>query len=404
PFVLQAAEVIKAAMDILELRLAKTQPSQRGCMLLATVKGDIHDIGKNLVDIILRSNGYRVVNLGTNKGGADIAAAVEAHAPDHVGLSALLVKSTLEMTEILRHLEEKKIRVPVICGGAALTPAFVDAALRPLYRGKVFYAADAFAALKIMNRGTAAAADSVPRKRKPAAAAVVRSLPTPLRAPFSGTRVVHWTLDDILPWLDKKTLIKSRWRMKEGAEAEQFYAESLSLLREKKITRFAGVYGYFNCRRSGKNSLLLSSGGKEFILTFPRRNHVSLADYFNENGDLAPIFIVSCGDAISRLEMELYNSDQYSRYLIVHGFGTQLAESLAAKMHQHIRQELGLAGKRGKRFSPGFPAWPELADQETLISLLQAQRIGVSLSENCQLIPELSVSAMVVCHPQAKYF
>ena len=150
PFVLQAAEVIKAALDFLEPRLAKIEKRQRGCMVLATVKGDIHDIGKNLVDIILRSNGYRVVNLGTNQDGADIAAAVEQHRPDHVGLSALLVKSTLEMTEILRHLDEKNIRIPVICGGAALTPAFVATALQPVYRGKVFYAADAFAALKIM--------------------------------------------------------------------------------------------------------------------------------------------------------------------------------------------------------------------------------------------------------------
>jgi 5-methyltetrahydrofolate--homocysteine methyltransferase len=404
PFVLQAAEVIKAAMDLLEPRLAKSPSRQRGCMLLATVKGDVHDIGKNLVDIILRSNGYRVVNLGTNRGGADIAAAVDAHAPDHVGLSALLVKSTLEMTEILRYLEEKKIRIPVICGGAALTPDFVDGALRPLYRGKVFYAADAFAALKIMNGSAAAAANPVSRKIKPAAAVRVRSLPTPWRAPFSGTRVVHWTLDDVLTGLDKKTLIKSRWRMKEGPEAEQFYDESLSLLRKKRITRFSGVYGYFDCRRSGKNSLLIRYGGKDYALTFPRRQRISLADYFSEKEDLAPIFVVSCGGAISRLEKELFDSDQYSRYLIVHGFGTQLAESLAAKMHQHIRQELGLAGKRGKRFSPGFPAWPELSDQKTLAGLLHAQRIGVSVSESCQLLPELSVSALVVCHPQAKYF
>ncbi|MCX6555431.1 MAG: dihydropteroate synthase, partial [Candidatus Aminicenantes bacterium] len=399
PFVLQAAEVIKAAMDFLEPRLTKIQARRRGCMLLATVKGDIHDIGKNLVDIILRSNGYRVVNLGTNRGGADIAAAVDQYGPDHIGLSALLVKSTLEMTDILRYLAEKKIHLPVICGGAALTPAFVDTALRPLYRGKVFYAADAFAALKIMNGNAPASVNPHPRTKASAATAVIRHVRSPLNAPFSGTRIVHWTLDEILPVLDKRTLIKSRWRMKEGVKAEQFYAENLRLLREKKIIRFSGVYGYFDCRRRGKSSLLLDAGGKNLILTFPRRNHVSLADYFSENGDLAPIFIVSCGNTISRLEKELFDSDQYSRYLILHGFGTQLAESLAAKMHQLIRQELGLAKELGKRFSPGFPDWPELADQETLVNLLRAERIGVSLSEKCQLIPELSVSAMVVCHP-----
>lgn len=404
PFVLQAAEVIKAALDLLEPRLAKSAKRHRGCMVLATVKGDIHDIGKNLVDIILRSNGYQVINIGTNQGGTEIAAAVKQHGPDHVGLSALLVKSTLEMTGILRHLNEKNIRIPVICGGAALTPAFVTAALQPVYRGKVYYASDAFSALKIMT-GTAVPAPEPVRKKKAAAvAAAVSFSQSPLSAPFSGMRTLHWTLEEILPWLDKRLLIGSRWRMKEGAKAEQFFAETISLLQEKKITGFSAVYGYFACRRQGKNSLLLSSGGESMVLDFPRRNRISLADYFRKQDDLAPFFIVSCGAAISLLEKELFASDQYRRYMLLHGLGVQLAESLAAKMHQHIRLELHLDAKQGKRFSPGYPAWPELADQKTLVQLLNAGKIGVCLSEKFQLIPELSVSAMVVCHPQAEYF
>lgn len=403
PFVLQAAEVIKTALDFLEPRLAKIEKRQRGCMVLATVKGDIHDIGKNLVDIILRSNGYQVVNLGTNQGGADIAAAVERHAPDHVGLSALLVKSTLEMTEILRHLAEKNIRIPVICGGAALTPAFVAAALQPIYRGRVHYAADAFAALKIMTGASVPAPKPVRKTKAPAAAAAIRFSQPSLTAPFSGARTLHWTLKEILPWLDRRVLIGSRWRMKEGAKAEQFFAENLSLLHEKKMTGFSAVYGYFACRRRGKNSLLLDAGGQDLVLDFPRRKKVSLADYFREKGDLAPFFIVTCGAAISALEKELFAADQYRRYLLLHGLGVQLAESMAAKMHQYIRLELGLGEKQGKRFSPGYPAWPELADQQKLVNLLHAEKIGVGLSEKCQLIPELSVSAMVVCHPQAAY-
>jgi 5-methyltetrahydrofolate--homocysteine methyltransferase len=403
PFVLQAAEVIKAALDFLEPRLAKIEKRQRGCMVLATVKGDIHDIGKNLVDIILRSNGYRIINLGTNQDGADIASAVEQHCPDHVGLSALLVKSTLEMTEILRHLDEKNIRIPVICGGAALTPAFVDATLQPIYSGKVFYAADAFAALKIMS-GAAVPAPERVRKTKAPAAAAVHFMQPPLIAPFLGVRILNWGLEEILPWLDKRVLIRSRWRMKEGAKAEQFYAENLSLFQEKKITGFSAVYGYFACRRLDKSRLLLNAGGESLVFDFPRRKKVSLADYFREKDDLAPFFIVTCGAALTMMEKELYAADQYSRYLLLHGFGVQLAESMAAKMHQHIRQELNLAEKQGKRFSPGYPAWPELADQQKLVRLLTAGQIGVSLSERYQLIPELSVSAMVVCHPQAEYF
>jgi 5-methyltetrahydrofolate--homocysteine methyltransferase len=404
PFVLQAAEVIKTALDFLGPRLAKIRHRQLGCMVLATVKGDIHDIGKNLVDIILRSNGYRVVNIGTNQGGAEIAAAVEQFAPDYVGLSALLVKSTLEMTGILRYLDGRDIRIPVICGGAALTPAFVTSALRPMYRGKVFYAADAFAALKIMAGTAVPAAKPVRRAKAPAAAATIRFSRSPLPAPFSGVRKLRWTLEEILPWLDRRVLIQSRWRMKEGVKADQFYAENLGLLHDKKISGFSAVYGYFNCRPQGKNSLRIDTGKKGLVLDFPRRRNVSLADYFRASGDLAPFFIVTCGAAIPLLEKELFAADQYSRYLIMHGFGVQLAESMAAKMHEHIGRELGLGVKMGKRFSPGYPAWPELADQRQLVNLLQAEKIGVSLSEKYQLIPELSVSAMIVCHPQAAYF
>ena len=128
-----------------------------------------------------------------------------------------------------------------------------------------------------------------------------------------------------------------------------------------------------------------------------------MADYFREDGDVAPFFIVSCGSGISLLEKKLFAADQYQLYMLLHGFGVQLAESLAAKTHQHIRLELGLPEKQGKRFSPGYPAWPELADQQKLVQLLNAEKIGVSLSEKFQLLPELSVSAMVVCHPQAEY-
>jgi len=246
--------------------------------------------------------------------------------------------------------------------------------------------------------------EPVRKKKAATAAAAVSFSQPPLSAPFLGTRTLHWALEEILPWLDKRLLIGSRWRMKEGAKAEQFFAETISLLQEKKITGFSAVYGYFACRRRGKNSLLLSNGDKSTVLDFPRRNTISLADYFRKNGDLAPFFIVTCGAAISLLEKELFAANQYSRYLLLHGLGVQLAESLAAKMHQHIRLELHLDEKQGKRFSPGYPAWPELADQKTLVQLLNAGKIGVCLSEKFQLIPELSVSAMVVSHPQAEYF
>ncbi len=404
PFVLQAAEVVKAALDLLEPRLPKAGRRLRGSMLLATVKGDVHDIGKNLVDIILRSNGFRVVNLGVNQGGEEIAAAVRRHRPGHVGLSALLVRSTLEMENVLRHLRREGVRVPVICGGAALTPAFVEAALKPAYGGKVSYAADAFAAIKIMSGAKPAKPAAVKvRPGKASGQAAVKAA-GPVKPPFRGPRPARWTLDEIMPLVDRRVLFKARWQMRPGPKAERFLAETVALLRERKIDRFAALYGYFPCRRLGDDRLVIEHGGRKSVIELPRREGISLADYFAAAGDAVPLFIATCGAQMAQLEKELFASDRFSRYLLVHGLGAQLAEALAAALHLRIRRELGLAAGQGRRFSPGFPAWPALSDQRKITRLLGAGRIGVSVSRGDQLVPELSVSAMVVSHPQAVYF
>jgi 5-methyltetrahydrofolate--homocysteine methyltransferase len=407
PFVLKSAEVVKAALAILAPHMLAKDKNYRGRMVLATVKGDIHDIGKNLVDIILRSNGYQVFNIGTNQDSAAIAAAVEEHRPDHIGLSALLVKSTLEMKEVLRLLAERGIRVPVICGGAALTPAFVASTLKPVYQGQVHYSADAFAALKIMANSAKPKARTAHGRTAAKTAGAGPALNfdhQPLAQPFAGIKTLSWTLADILPDLDKKILVRSRWHMDEGPQAEQFIETIIALLEENSISGFQAVCGYFPCRRSGTKRLLLNSEAGDTSLDFPSRKKISLAGYFRKNGDLAPLFIATCGKEIARLEKKLFEADQYQLYMLLHGFGVQLAETLAAKTHQHIRRELGLGEKEGKRFSPGYPAWPDLADQQKLVRLLAADKIGVTVSETFQLQPELSVSAMVVCHPQAEYF
>ncbi len=403
PFVLQAAEVVKAALDLLEPRLPKAGTEARGSMVLATVRGDVHDIGKNLVDIILRSNGYRVFNIGTNQGGEEIAAAVRRHRPSHVGLSALLVRSTLEMEGILRRLDQEGIGVPVICGGAALTPSFVASVLRPVYPGEVAYASDAFSAMKIMAGGEIPIRDAAPGA-PPRAAMPEPVLPAPaLRPPFLGARTASWTLQDLLPRIDRRVLARARWRMEPGEKAGQFLDDTLALLAERGIDGFSAAYGYFPCRRHGENGLAIAWGGEECLLEFPRRQGLSLADYFSPEGDTAPLLIASCGQALTALEKELFASDRYSRYLILHGFGAELAEALAAAAHDRIRRELGIGENQGRRFSPGFPAWPGLADQKAIARLLDAARIGVSVSQGDQLVPELSVSALVVCHPQAEY-
>jgi 5-methyltetrahydrofolate--homocysteine methyltransferase len=406
PFVLKSAEVVKTALDILSSHLLGKEKKYRGRMVLATVKGDIHDIGKNLVDIILRSNGYQIFNQGTNQDGATIAAAVEEHHPDYIGLSALLVKSTLEIREVLHTFSDLGINIPVICGGAALTPAFVESVLQPVYQGKVHYGTDAFAALKIMDGSVSPKLKAIRQKTaaKPARLSGVLTFDhQPLKAPSWGVQTLHWNLTDILPDFDKKTLIKSRWHMQEGPQAKKFIAEITNLLIDNHITSFPAVYGYFACHPQGRKRLLINTNNGDIFLDFPIRKKVSLAEYFRKSGDVAPFFIASCGSDISLLEKKLFSADQYQLYMLLHGFGVQLAESLAAKTHHHIRLELGLPENQGKRFSPGFPAWPELADQQKIVQLLNGSKIGISLSEKFQLIPELSISAMVVCHPQAEY-
>ncbi|HSQ34819.1 MAG TPA: homocysteine S-methyltransferase family protein [Candidatus Binatia bacterium] len=406
PFVLKSAEVVKKALDILAPRMLHKERKYRGRMVLATVKGDVHDIGKNLVDIILSSNGYQVFNLGTNRDGEAIAAAVEEHRPGYLGLSALLVKSTLEMKEVLRHLAERNIRVPVICGGAAVTPLFVESTLQPESREKVHYCADAFQALRIMDGRPPAKARSANRKTVVKAAVAAKALAfdqPPLAPPFSGVRTMSWSLADVLPGLDRKTLVCSRWRMQAGPKADEFVETIVSMLAASEFGTFRAVYGYFPCRRLGPERLQLSAAAGDILLDLPGRKGVSLAGYFNEKGDMAPFFIVTCGSGFSVLEKKLFDSDQYQLYMLLHGFGEQLAETLAAAMHRQIRQELRLPPGQGKRYSPGFPAWPDLADQLKLVRLLEAGTIGVSCNDSFQLIPELSVSAMVVCHPQAEY-
>ncbi|MBN2345553.1 MAG: homocysteine S-methyltransferase family protein [Candidatus Aminicenantes bacterium] len=400
PFVLQAAEVVKRALDLLEPRLPRVEKRLRGCVLLATVKGDVHDIGKNLVDIILRSNGYRVINLGTDQGGEEIAAAWERHRPDHIGLSALLVRSTLEMGEILSFLRKRGIRVPVICGGAAVTPAFVADVLKPAYGSRVTYAADAFAAMKAMAGATEGAqAPAAKRAHRSVARVPAPAAARPPTPPFFGPRERRWPLAEILPLVERRVLARARWRMRPGPQAERFLAEIVALLQERRIDRFAAVYGYFPCRRRG-DELVLQAAGGEVTLAFPRRAGISLADYFAAE-DVLPLFIATCGEAMARLEKELFAGDQYSRYLLLHGLAVELAEGLAERMHRHIRSELGLPERQGRRFSPGYPAWPDLADQRKLVDLLGAERIGIRLSRSFQLQPELSVSAMVVGHAQA---
>ncbi|MFJ2024038.1 methionine synthase [Streptomyces sp. NPDC087897] len=464
PFVLQSAEVMKSAVAHLEPHMEKSDDEGKGTIVLATVRGDVHDIGKNLVDIILSNNGYNVVNLGIKQPVSAILEAAEEHRADVIGMSGLLVKSTVIMKENLEELNQRKMAAdfPVILGGAALTRAYVEQDLHEIYEGEVRYARDAFEGLRLMDaligvkRGVPGAAlpelkqRRVPRKNTNAAVPEVQEPEGSVRSdvsttnpvpepPFRGTRVIKGIpLKEYASWLDEGALFKGQWGLKQARTGDGPTYEELvetegrprlrgwlDHLQSNNLLEAAVVYGYFPCVSKGEDLILLHEDGSERTrFTFPRQRRgrrLCLADFFRpeESGetDVVGLQIVTVGSRIGEATAELFAADSYRDYLELHGLSVQLAEALAEYWHARVRAELGFAGEdpaevedmfalkyRGARFSLGYGACPDLEDRAKIADLLQPERIGVHLSEEFQLHPEQSTDALVIHHPEAKYF
>ncbi|MFJ3859542.1 vitamin B12 dependent-methionine synthase activation domain-containing protein, partial [Streptomyces sp. NPDC090085] len=462
PFVLQSAEVMKTAVAYLEPHMEKSDAEGKGTIVLATVRGDVHDIGKNLVDIILSNNGYNVVNIGIKQPVSAILEAAQEHKADVIGMSGLLVKSTVIMKENLEELNQRKLAAdyPVILGGAALTRAYVEQDLHEIYEGEVRYARDAFEGLRLMDaliavkRGVPGATlpelkqRRVARRDTPALqveepeetggrsdTSVDNPVPTP---PFWGTRVVKGIpLKDYASWLDEGALFKGQWGLKQARAGGATYEELvesegrprlrglLEKLHTENLLEAAVVYGYFPCVSKGEDLILLDDAGNERTrFTFPRQRRgrrLCLADFFRpeESGetDVVGLQVVTVGSKIGEATAKLFESDSYREYLELHGLSVQLAEALAEYWHARVRAELGFGGEdpakvedmfdlkyRGARFSLGYGACPDLEDRAKIADLLQPERIGVHLSEEFQLHPEQSTDAIVIHHPEAKYF
>ncbi len=461
PFVLQSAEVMKGAVAYLEPHMEKTDTEGKGTIVLATVRGDVHDIGKNLVDIILSNNGYNVVNLGIKQPVSAILDAAGEHKADVIGMSGLLVKSTVIMKENLEELNHRKLAAdfPVILGGAALTRAYVEQDLHEIYEGEVRYARDAFEGLRLMDaliavkRGVPGATlpelkqRRVPKRdlelEEPEPEEGVRSdvavdnpVPEP---PFWGTRVVKGIqLKEYASWLDEGALFKGQWGLKQarsgsGPSYEELVETEgrprlrgwLDKLQTENLLEAAVVHGYFPCHSKGDDLILLNEDGSELSrFTFPRQRRgrrLCLADFFRpeESGetDVVGLQVVTVGSKIGGETAKLFAANSYRDYLELHGLSVQLAEALAEYWHARIRAELGFAGEdpagvedmfalkyRGARFSLGYGACPNLEDRAKIAELLRPERIGVELSEEFQLHPEQSTDAIVIHHPEAKYF
>ncbi|NUK82584.1 B12-binding domain-containing protein, partial [Streptomyces lunaelactis] len=462
PFVLQSAEVMKTAVAHLEPHMEKSDAEGKGTIVLATVRGDVHDIGKNLVDIILSNNGYNVVNLGIKQPVSAILEAAEEHRADVIGMSGLLVKSTVIMKENLEELNQRKLAAefPVILGGAALTRAYVEQDLYEIYEGEVRYARDAFEGLRLMDaliaikRGVPGAVLPELKQRRVRATtnAVVEDRPEEGAArsdvaidnpvpepPFWGTRVIKGIqLKEYASWLDEGALFKGQWGLKQARAGDGPTYEELvetegrprlrgwlEQLHTRNLLEAAVVYGYFPCVSKGDDLILLNEDGSERTrFSFPRQRRgrrLCLADFFRpeESGerDVVGLQIVTVGSKIGEATSELFESNAYRDYLELHGLSVQLAESLAEYWHARVRSELGFAGEdpadvedmfalkyRGARFSLGYGACPDLEDRAKIATLLEPERIGVQLSEEFQLHPEQSTDAIVIHHPEAKYF
>ncbi|MDX3133246.1 methionine synthase [Streptomyces europaeiscabiei] len=463
PFVLQSAEVMKSAVAHLEPHMEKSDAEGKGTIVLATVRGDVHDIGKNLVDIILSNNGYNVVNLGIKQPVSAILDAAKEHRADVIGMSGLLVKSTVIMKENLEELNQRGMAAdyPVILGGAALTRAYVEQDLYEIYGGEVRYARDAFEGLRLMDaligvkRGVPGATLPELRQRRVRATATataveerpeeghVRSdvatdnpVPTP---PFRGTRVIKGIqLKEYATWLDEGALFKGQWGLKQARTGDGPTYEELvetegrprlrgllDKLQTDNLLEAAVVYGYFPCVSKDDDLIILDDDGNERTrFSFPRQRRgrrLCLADFFRpeESGetDVVGLQVVTVGSRIGEETAKLFESNSYRDYLELHGLSVQLAEALAEYWHARVRSELGFAGEdptviedmfdlkyRGARFSLGYGACPDLEDRAKIAELLEPERIGVQLSEEFQLHPEQSTDAIVIHHPEAKYF
>ncbi len=482
PFVLQSAEAMKAAVKFLEPFMDKADSTDKGTMILATVKGDVHDIGKNLVDIILTNNGYRVINLGIKQPIDDILKAYDEFGADAIGMSGLLVKSTLIMRDNLEIMNERGIKVPVVLGGAALNRKYVDNDLVPLYNSKLFYARDAFDGLHAMDELTTKGHVETPRsvevgagyddvietvedaedlvgedaKLGMAAARVHHHKPTfdtshttksdvkpadiiPV-VPFWGSKMVEIRdLKKVFDFINETALFKGQWQYKQGKSSKEDYAKLLETevypkfkeikakaIREKLLEAKL-VYGYFPCKSSGNDLIIFEDDEttERMRFTFPRQSreqrggkNLCLADFFSaDKTDVVAFHLVTMGRKASEHSAELFKADRYNDYLLFHGLSVESAEALAEMWHKRIREELGFAhndapelaklfhqGYQGSRYSFGYPACPRLEDQSKLFELLRPERIDVELSEEFQLHPEQSTSAIIIHHPEAKYF
>ena len=444
PFVLRSAEVMKACVSFLEPYMERKSDKVRGTIVLATVRGDVHDIGKNLVDILLSNNGFRVINLGTKCPINKVIEALEREKANAIGLSGLLVKSVMVMREDVEELERQGIRVPVLLGGAALNRAFVVQEIAPRYSGKVFYCKDAFDGLKIMEElcegGESLQSQYENKATFKVMQAAHESLPVQIEAVqppvplFVGTQLIESPpIEEVAKFVNRTSLFRGQWQFRKGKmgddewnrlvaeKLEPMFQEYLAKYYERGVLKPRAIIALFFANSNGDKVTLYDKNGTALAsFSFPKmKGGLCLADFVlpQESGqkDVIGAFVVTLGHRVSAEEQKLFEASKYAEYLFLHGLGVELTEALAEWAHRKVREVLLISqdddqdvsgilkGRyRGGRFSFGYPACPNLEDNKTLLTLLDARRIGVYLTESLQMVPRQTVSSLVFHHPQVK--
>ena len=433
PFVLKSAECMKAAVTELEKYLVKEEGTSKGVLVLGTVYGDVHDIGKNLVKTIFQNNGYTVHDLGKQVPLQKFLEKIDETKPDAIGLSALLVSTSKQMKFFVEHARKNNIVIPILCGGAAINSNYINRIAKEdgIYEPGVFYCNTMFEGLKTMDvlisdekpkllanwkeklenwkdkSSVTINPDTLPKSNiQPVQSPTPKLIGEPIRLKLDQINMAEvWTM------IDKKSLFKLSWglRGKAGSESEDEHEQLLTewkirIIREKLFEPEI-VYGYFKCHNRDRKLLVENPFGDDVELEFPRStkpDHLCLTDYFGDD-DIVAFQSVTVGNKVVEIIEQWNQEDKYTDAYYLHGLAVEIAEALAEWVNQKIKSEMSLE-KGGLRYSWGFPSCPDVAQHHLVWKLLQPEKSGMSLTESGQIIPEQSTAAIVVHHPEAKYF
>ena len=433
PFVLKSAECMKAAVNELEKYLLQKEGTSKGKLVLGTVYGDVHDIGKNLVKTIFQNNGYTVYDLGKQVPLQKFLEKIDEVNPDAIGLSALLVSTSKQMQFFVEHARKNNMNVPILCGGAAINTNYINRIAKAggIYEPGVFYCNTMFEGLKTMDtlvsdekpkllaqwkeklenwkEKSTATIDpaNIPKSEiKPVSPPTPKIINEPIRLTLEQIK-----MDEVWQMIDKKSLFKLSWglRGKAGAESEEEHEELLTqwkirIIRDKLIEPEI-VYGYYRCHNKNGKLLVENTNGDDVVFNFPRSTkpeHLCLTDYFGDD-DIVAFQSVTVGNKVAEIIEQWNKDDKYTDAYYLHGLAVEIAEALAEWINQKIKSELNL-DKGGLRYSWGFPSCPDVSQHHLVWKLLQPEKSGMTLTESGQIIPEQSTAAIVIHHPQAKYF